>query len=476
VISTTTSSSGRAGDLTLEAHTLRIDETKVSTETLGVGRGGDLTLHVQENMTFSGPGVISASALEGTGDGGDVLLTVGRLTVRETGQMSSGTFSEGNAGTLTIRAREDVNLIGIGSVDAPDTLSNQSQGLGDAGTLRIFTDQLNVRNGATISVSGVGEGNPGNLSIEANSILLDRGIIEAQTFSGEQANMSLAVDDYLLLRDRSQIVTEALGTGNGGNINITGPFILAIPDENSDISANAFEGTGVQVSITAQTIVGLVPRSRDDLSERLGISDPFFLDPQRLPSNDITAISQVSPALSGNVVITIPDTDPQRGTIDLPSTPVDATALISQGCRGGRVTTQTDLGEFIVTGRGGLPPNPNGTLDAIDVTTAWVSVWNLSNGSPSNGSLPNQSLEDHRFPPELSGDTNHETRRVYGRRSHDSQGQPVASDMFAPFPTRHSFPIEAQDWMMDEEGNITLFVQETRYYNTQMQQQECSAL
>ncbi|MDF5732165.1 MAG: hypothetical protein PUP92_30215 [Rhizonema sp. PD38] len=56
-----------------------------------------------------------------------------------------------------------------------------------------------------------------------------------------------------------------------------------------------------------------------DLENLLGTNDPTKLDPQQLPTNDITAISLTSPTLSGQVNILIPDVDPNRGLVTLPT-------------------------------------------------------------------------------------------------------------------------------------------------------------
>ncbi len=81
---------------------------------------------------------------------------------------------------------------------------------------------------------------------------------------------------------------------------------------------------------------------------------PTKLDPGRLPTNDITAISQTNPTLSGAVTINTPDVDPSRGLANLPDEPVN-NVEVAEGCQGGG--TQADV-EFFKTGTGGLALNP----------------------------------------------------------------------------------------------------------------------
>jgi large exoprotein involved in heme utilization and adhesion len=105
-------------------------------------------------------------------------------------------------------------------------------------------------------------------------------------------------------------------------------------------------------------------RSREDLARLLGTNDPTQLNPRLLPTSDITAISQTNPSLSGQVITITPDVDPSRGLVNLPAVPVDTS--VAQGCTAGGSQATS---EFIVTGRGGLPPNPGEALstDAVQV-------------------------------------------------------------------------------------------------------------
>ena len=66
---------------------------------------------------------------------------------------------------------------------------------------------------------------------------------------------------------------------DGGNIDINTQFLIAAPNTNSDIIANAASGRGGAINITASGIFGLTVR------------DQLTFD------NDITAFSELEPAL-----------------------------------------------------------------------------------------------------------------------------------------------------------------------------------
>jgi hypothetical protein len=131
-------------------------------------------------------------------------------------------------------------------------------GTGKAGDLSITTQQLLISNGAEATASSRGKGEAGNLSITASSVRLDNGRITAQTRSGNGGNLKLDIADLLLMRYGSLISTTAgtaLAGGNGGNINIDADFIVTVPQENSDITANAFSGNGGAVQSTLKVFL-----------------------------------------------------------------------------------------------------------------------------------------------------------------------------------------------------------------------------
>ncbi|MEQ8539707.1 MAG: filamentous hemagglutinin N-terminal domain-containing protein [Coleofasciculus sp. D1-CHI-01] len=342
-----------AGDLIITTRQLFVgNNAAITTTTSGMGDAGNLTIHAWDSVDINGRGRINTNVREGgQGMGGDLFLETGQLTVQNGGQISAGTFDQGNAGTLTIQATDTVRLTGRSQDGNPSGLFTQSQGEGAAGGLRVITQDLIVQDGAAVSVSGFGSGNPGNLDIEAQSIFLDQGRIEAGTTSGVGANIALQVQDNILMRNRSLINAQALNNGSGGNLDINADFVIAIPVENSDIIANAQEGSGGRIDITAQRIFGLQVR------------DPLT------PLSDINASSEFG--TDGEVVINQPDVDPNRGLLQLPTGLVDPTRLIDRSCNAGGAALASS---FIFTGRGGIPPSPLDVLESDVMVSNWVTL------------------------------------------------------------------------------------------------------
>lgn len=177
------------------------------------------------------------------------------------------------------------------------------------------------------------------------------------------------------MRRQSQISTSAGQAGTGGdggritiNLNPNNGYIISPALENNDIKANAFFGSGGKIDITAKGIFGLTVVTREDLQRKLGTNDPTQLDPAQLPSNDITAISQNNPQLNGVVNVNSPEIDPTQAIVNLPTNTTDPSTRIVQACAAGDGKI---AGEFVDTGRGGLPSRPD---EALSGDAVWEDI------------------------------------------------------------------------------------------------------
>ena len=182
--------------------------------------------------------------------------------------------------------------------------------------------------------------------MNANSLLLNEGSITAETGQSgrkKNVNIDLQITDSLILQNESLISTQAFRYANGGNIEINTPLLTVFQPtgfNGSDIIANAQTGTGGNININSQDVIGITE----------GLAIPGN---QR---NDIDTSSQFG--LSGQIVINS-TIDPNRGVTQLPETVIDPNALIAQNaCRRGSQS------QFTRSGRGGLPPSISEDLNS----------------------------------------------------------------------------------------------------------------
>jgi filamentous hemagglutinin family protein len=346
---------------------------RISASTAKDGVGGNITVNASTSVELSGTGIsqggIRSSAISvqtrGKGNAGELTINTKQLLLQSGAEASASTFGAGSGGKLTVNASERVELRGtsangqirsglVAGVGNPaDVLRSGATApletaIGQGGDLTINTQQLLVNDQATIAVSSR---NPqaqgaGRLEINAQSIQLNRqGSIAAESLSGQGGDIILNITGprsaspaVLLLRNGSKISAtagNAKNPGNGGNVNITVPFIVAIPIENSDITSDAFSGDGGKITIKAENLFGIEFRAK-----------PTAL-------SDITASSERGN--QGIVTLNTPDIDPSRGLTVLPTTPIDIAQKIDKSCNPDAAAQSSS---FVTRGTGGLPASP----------------------------------------------------------------------------------------------------------------------
>ena len=353
-----------------------------STEATASGQGGEI--RVATGALRVSDGAVLSARTRNTADGGNIFVNANTLEAFNGGQILTTAFSSGRAGDIFINATNSVTLSGsnptffnrlaqsdpeiFASDGSASGLFARTQATGSAGNLTVNTRQLQVLDQAEVTVSGE-LGRAGNLSVTADAILIDQGKLTAVTGLGEGGDITLSGLDLLQMRDNSLISAEALNNANGGNINVDADLIVAVPQENSDIIANASQGRGGNINIEASGIFGLQYRDRP------------------IPTtSDINASSEFG--VDGAVEIDTPDLDPSRGLVSLPTVPVDPE--VAQACTPGGSQVQS---EFVVTGRGGLPANPNEVLSSDAISVDWLTL---------NPEIEDKSIRDISINPTAS--------------------------------------------------------------------------
>ncbi|MEH2347601.1 MAG: S-layer family protein [Nostoc sp.] len=299
-------------------------------------------------------GITVALGENAEGQGGNINLQAENLRVFNGGQITSSSQGLGNAGNVNLQVK-NIDIQGISQTlfngsQLPSAITASSTTSFAAGSVNIKSDTVRVRDGAEITVSNIGSGDAGNLNISADNILLDnKASLRSEVNGGSQGNIQLQANNVLLLRRGSNITTNAGSGSTGGNIDIIAGTIVALPNENSDIVANAVLGSGGNINITTQGIFGL--QFRDQLTLE----------------SDITASSQFG--VNGTVDINNFGVDPNSGLIELPANLVDPSQKVAAGC------ADTSGSSFVATGRGGIPENPS---QEVRSDRTWSDIRDIS--------------------------------------------------------------------------------------------------
>ena len=313
-----TKEGGNAGGVTINAEQLTVaDGAKVSAQNVSAQEGGSINLQGLNTLNVLNGGQITASTETGT---------AGNLTINK---------DQTPVNSVQISGKD--SILGVGATGEGDNVR--------AGDLTVNAGEMTISDGAAVTVSSP-EGQAGTLTITtAQNLRLNEGSITAETGqSGAEsggANIILNVADLLFLANQSEISANARADANGGNVDINARFVIAsfpaIPN-GSDISANAEDGDGGRIDLTADGIFGIEFRE------------------EQTPLSDITATSESGE--DGIVTLDDPNDDPSRSVTEL-AQPVDPSNQIVRACV---PTEEGDSGEFTVTGRGGLPASPSDVL------------------------------------------------------------------------------------------------------------------
>jgi filamentous hemagglutinin family protein len=366
------------GNLSLDNVSVISSSVSVPSTSTGNSQGISITA---KNISLSNVSDINSSIYSGTGNAGNIdLKTTGDLTISGTDnpaflqnknlipltQISSFTNARGNAGKITIDTGNlsisnrggifatildkgvgnspgikinaaNINLNNVGAIESGSYVG----GTGNSGNIEINSKgDLNLTDTSRIASKSIGQGAAANITITSDRIRLNNSSITTQSVGSTGGNIQLTLSDQLLLRNTSNITTNsdsAGKNGNGGNITIDSPLIIAAPG-NNDISANAYAGNGGKVNINSQGLFGIQNRPT---------GSDF--------TNDITASSTFGQ--SGNVNVNTPGADPGKDSTELPKVTTDASNQISQVC-----SANNRQNKLTVAGRGGLPPNANDPL------------------------------------------------------------------------------------------------------------------
>lgn len=401
----------------------------------GQGDGGSVIINARDFVSLDGvggdkitSGVFTQVNNNGSGNGANVSITTGSLSLSNKAQLITGTDGQGDAGNVIVNANKRVSLdsqsriitnanqnstrkggdifittkdfsLANGAIVNASTASTQNVG-GRSGDITVETNTLRILNGAELVAGTASRPNAGNITINSKTLTIDNGKIavnsqetgeagnikilsnnltlknqaqiSAETLSSQGGNIEINLKDILVLRQGSKISTNAGiaqkngNDGNGGDITINAPqgLIVAIPKEDSDITANAYQGRGGNINIKTSGLFGIQPRQQD------------------IPnSSDITASSKFG--VNGTVQINTPDVDATRETVQLPTNLVDASQMLDTSCNPG---SRPRASSFVVNGRGGLPPNPKTeplSSDAVQVDWVTLKPSNHTHTTPS---------------------------------------------------------------------------------------------
>lgn len=413
---------GNGGDVKIIATNLEVmNGGNVSTIVAGDGNGGDVVLSIRDTARFEGvappdgqpSGISSSIQPGGDGDGGDIEITAGNLEVLEGAQIFSATFSDGDAGDITLAITETARFEGTDRLtdSRPSTAATSVgiNGRGDGGDLTITANNLDVLNGAQLisgsvgngdagdvilnvtdtarfegpnpantSTSGVGSdvfaegrGTAGDIVLNATNLLLKGGTFLSTTNLGQgnTGNIELVIQDRLEAID-GNIATQS-ESSSGGEIKISSGSIFLSGDSDITTFVSSGAGRGGNITIVTDNLTAfddsdILAFSLDGRGGDVDLSQTAFFgqrfepaprgtDPRTLDNNNRVDINAAGQIASGTIDL-LDISFIENSLTELPDELVNTETLVTNSCISRSIDTASSL---TISNNDGLPQQPD---------------------------------------------------------------------------------------------------------------------
>ena len=228
---------GSSGSVTIDARDSILLNASINTSS-ATGNAGDIQLAAKNNITVQNGAQLSTNTF-GSGTGGNMQIDARQLTLQNNAQLSAltgddlrnnslATTNTGAGGNITLNISDSINLLNQSVI----TVQTNQLSSGNAGTLSIKANQLNVQDGSLISGVTLGQGRGGNLRLDIADALTLTGTDTANTQtgiflnsfnSGNAGSLEILNARQLTVQGGALISASASATGQAGNINIDMP-------------------------------------------------------------------------------------------------------------------------------------------------------------------------------------------------------------------------------------------------------------
>ena len=204
----------------------------ISSSTFAEGNAGSVTVHAEsitidsQGYAAGGTGIFSQANFGSTGSAGKVnVTTAGDLSVLNGGQISSDTFSSGDAGSVTVNAGA-VTIDGQGSSAFTGISSDALGSTGNAGAINVTAaGNLSVVNGGVISSDTFSFGDAGSVKVTADRITIEgRGRVTGifsrarEDSFGNAGSVAVTARGNLSVIDGAEIASSTFSRGNAGSV------------------------------------------------------------------------------------------------------------------------------------------------------------------------------------------------------------------------------------------------------------------
>ena len=363
-----TTQSGNGGSLSLAANAVTLKNVDVSTTVLGQGNSGAIAINTSGEVTFDRTRLFTGLEPDSIGDGGNIEITAGSISLRNSSFIDTATSGQGDAGNVTIRAESlDLNNSSIFSITSGEgnagnvtvevsdaislsDISNIStavdpKGIGDGGEINLFGRSLSLTGGSQLQaltrgvgdsgtiginvtdetiISGIGNdgfvsgmftstggensGRGNSISIDTGRLLVNDGAVVSAETNSPSPGGNIEIDaNTLELRNGGQLLTNAFRGGEAGNISVNVREGVIVSGVDPNFADRLPPISPREPQVTAPTTLTKT-EPNDTIEEAQAISEFFSLDSQDNFNSDVefaTRIPYVSIAATGSDPATV---------------------------------------------------------------------------------------------------------------------------------------------------------------------------
>ena len=271
---------GKSGNISINTDTLTLNEGEISNLSFGLGTAGDITVIATESVSLDGLNTSIFSEIYGkaTGERSEIRIETPQLSLTNGAQIYStnlGIDSDAQGVSIVINASDivvegfsineesEVSPSGISAtVELDDDSLDPETGFGQSGNITINTNTLTLNEGGQIDTGTFGQGNAGNLTVNATeSIDLIGTVPNDNTPSALFADVGADVNAMgnsgdltittknLTLTDGAQISSSARNEGNGGNLTIDVTESILVTGASSQAELEGGGRSGIFVGV-----------------------------------------------------------------------------------------------------------------------------------------------------------------------------------------------------------------------------------
>lgn len=370
VADTTPGAPGEGGDILINTKELNvINAAAISANTNGSGDGGSVTVR-SDKVLLDGFGLkpftgiaVNTQAVTNAGDAGSIVIETDTLEVIDAAGVAANTFGDGSGGEIHAIA-ERLILNDLGSGQGTGISANAlDTATGDGGNILIVAGQATLNDGALIVAASSGPGNAGEIQIETDGALNLSGMSTVSS----AAQFADSGDILMSARGAISITQSAItasAAANGGNITITSQHSLL--GSQATISGRS-GGDGAAITLGAPLAV-----LENSLIDGIAGGRDVLVT-----INTDALLSSSSQVLTSTAILP-PELD-LAGTLNLlPDSLLGDRAALQQHCA---IQMQVNTSSFSIVGRSGNPIEP----------ISYIPSWQLLTDDNAN--------KPHRKPP-----------------------------------------------------------------------------